>query len=125
MQAKIAKDGAGLAPARHQIFTQIADGPKRAEEMDANNRLPGADTQRHKVVLIGILYRQCHPRDCPKGTLLNQPITCGCGAQALFHADLRFFNAALMPTSQRFHGSAASSRLTKQFTGFASTSGRF
>jgi hypothetical protein len=27
--------------------------------VDANNRLPGADIQRHKVVLIGILSRQC------------------------------------------------------------------
>jgi hypothetical protein len=26
--------------------------------VDANNRLPGADIQRHKVVLIGILLRQ-------------------------------------------------------------------
>jgi hypothetical protein len=33
--------------------------------VDANNCLPGADIQRHKVVLIGILLRQCHPRDCP------------------------------------------------------------
>jgi hypothetical protein len=71
MQAKIAQDGAGLAAAGHQILTQIADGPKRAEEVDANNRLPGADIERHKVVLIGILYRQCHPRDCLFGTLLN------------------------------------------------------
>jgi hypothetical protein len=39
--------------------------------VDANNRLPGADIERHKVVLIGILYRQCHPRDCLFGTLLN------------------------------------------------------
>jgi hypothetical protein len=93
--------------------------------MDANNRLPGADIQRHKVVLIGILYRQRHPRDCPLGTLLNYAITCGCGTQAQFHAKLRFFNAALMPTSQRIHAKAASSGLTKQITGFASTSGRF
>ncbi|MFN6267550.1 MAG: hypothetical protein ACK45D_15120 [Alphaproteobacteria bacterium] len=125
MEAKIAKDGAGLAPAGHQILTQIAYGPKRAEKVNANNRLPGADIQRHKVVLIGILYRQCHPHDCPKGTLHNQPITCGCGAQALFHADLRFFNAALMPTSQRIHGRAASCDLTKQINGSSSTSGRF
>ena len=61
MQAQIAKDGAGLAPAGYQILPQIADGPKGTEEMDANNRLPGADIQRHKVVLIGILSRQCHP----------------------------------------------------------------
>jgi hypothetical protein len=54
--------------------------------VDANNRLPGADIQRHKVVLIGILYRQCHPRDCSLETLPNQSITYGCGAQALFHA---------------------------------------
>ncbi|MCA3388134.1 MAG: hypothetical protein INF65_05820 [Roseomonas sp.] len=58
MQAKITEDSAGLAAAWHQILTQIADGPKRAEEVDANNRLPGADIQRHKVVLIGILLRQ-------------------------------------------------------------------
>jgi hypothetical protein len=43
--------------------------------MDANNRLPGADIQRHKVVLIGILLRQHHPLDCPKRTPYNQPIT--------------------------------------------------
>ncbi|MFN8983258.1 MAG: hypothetical protein ACK5X9_12150 [Alphaproteobacteria bacterium] len=61
MQAKIAQNGAGLAAAGHQILPQIADGAKRAEQVDANNRLPGADIQRHTVVLIGILLRQCHP----------------------------------------------------------------
>jgi hypothetical protein len=71
--------------------------------VDANNRLPGADIERHKVVLIGILYRQCHPRDCLFGTLLNHSITCGCGAQGLFHAKMRFFNAALMLASQSIH----------------------
>jgi hypothetical protein len=61
MQTKITQNGAGLAAAGHQILTQIADGPKRTKQVDANNRLPGADIQRHKVVLIGILLRQCHP----------------------------------------------------------------
>jgi hypothetical protein len=93
--------------------------------VDANNRLPGADIQRHKVVLIGILLRQCHPHDCPKGTLLNQPITCGCGTQALFHAQMRFFNAALMLASQPIHTEAARYSITTLHHGFASTSGRF
>ena len=65
MQTKIAQDGARLAATGHHILTQIAYRPKRAEEMDANNRLSGADIQRHKIVLIGILSRQYHPRDCP------------------------------------------------------------
>jgi hypothetical protein len=59
MQAKITQNGAGLAAAGHQILSKVADGTQRAEKMDANNRLAGADIQRHKVVLIGILSRQC------------------------------------------------------------------
>jgi hypothetical protein len=55
--------------------------------MDANSRLPGADIQRHKVVLIGILSRQClTPEISPLGRHIGKAITYGCIGQALFHA---------------------------------------
>jgi hypothetical protein len=60
--------------------------------MDANSRLPGADIQRHKVVLIGILSRQClTPEIGPLGRHSGKAITYGCIEQALFHAREAFF----------------------------------
>jgi hypothetical protein len=59
MHAKITQNGAGFAAPGHQILAKVANGTQRAEKMDANSRLSGADIQRHQVVLIGILSRQC------------------------------------------------------------------
>jgi hypothetical protein len=59
MQAKISQNGARLAAPWHQILAKVANGTQRAKKMDANSRLAGTDIQRHKVVLIGILSRQC------------------------------------------------------------------
>jgi hypothetical protein len=87
MHAKIAQNGPGLAAAGHQILAKVADGAQRAEKMDANSRLAGADIQRHKVVLIGILSRQClTPEKGPSGRHPSKAITYGCIGQALFHA---------------------------------------
>jgi hypothetical protein len=60
--------------------------------MDANSRLAGTDIQRHKVVLIGILSRQClTPEISPLGRHVGKIITYGCIGQALFHAGDAFF----------------------------------
>jgi hypothetical protein len=60
--------------------------------MDANSRLAGTDIQRHKVVLIGILSRQClTPEISPLGRHIGNIITYGCIGQALFHAGEAFF----------------------------------
>jgi hypothetical protein len=92
MHAKIAQNGARLAAPWHQILAKVADGAQRAEKMDSNSRLPGADIQRHKVVLIGILSRQClTPEISPLGRHFGKSITYGCIGQALFHARQAFF----------------------------------
>ena len=92
MQAKISQNGARLAAPGHQILAKVANGAQRAEKMDANSRLAGADIQRHKVVLIGILSRQClTPEISPLGRYDVNVITYGCIGQVLFHAWEAFF----------------------------------
>jgi hypothetical protein len=92
MQAKIPQNSPRLAATGHQIFAKVADGTQCAEKMDANSRLAGAHIQRYKVVLIGILSRQCFtPEICPLGRHKRKAITYGCIEQVLFHAWEAFF----------------------------------
>ena len=92
MHAKIAQNGARLAAPWHQILAKVANGTQRTKKMDANSRLPGADIQRHKVVLIGMLSRQCFaPEKGPLGRHIGKAITYGCVEQALFHAHQALF----------------------------------
>jgi hypothetical protein len=94
--------------------------------MDANSRLAGADIQRHKVVLIGILSRQClTPEISPLGRHIGKAITYGCKGQALFHAREAFFNVAIMFASRPFHTGPSICKKPPQTSGSTSTSGGF
>jgi hypothetical protein len=126
MQAQISQNGARLAAPGHQILAKIANGTQRAEKMDANSRLPGADIQRHKVVLIGILSRQClTPEISLLGRHFRKAITYGCIGQALFHVREAFFNVAMMFASRLFHTGPSICKKPPQTSGSTSTSGGF